>query len=155
MSYITGIDQPVISKEESFMPDQPNPALQSLEPLVGSWRVGDDGSGPRGTVRYEWMEGGHFLLQHVDLMHDGRPIRGIEYIRFDEESQSLKSQYYGTSGDFLAYVYELEGDSLVIWGGEIGSSAVFRGTFSADGRSNAGAWEWPGGGYTSVMTRAE
>jgi hypothetical protein len=57
-------------------------------------------------------------------------------------------------GNTLDYVYELEGDTLTIWGGEKGSPAYFRGTFSADGNSCAGAWVYPGGGgYESTMTR--
>jgi hypothetical protein len=51
-------------------------------------------------------------------------------------------------------VYELEGDTLTIWAGEQGSPAYYRGTFSADGNSCAGAWVYPrGGGYESTMTR--
>jgi hypothetical protein len=53
----------------------------------------------------------------------------------------------------LDYVYELDGDTLTIWGGEKGSPAYYRGTFSEDGNSATGAWVYPGGGYESTMTR--
>ena len=33
-----------------------------------------------GTVTYEWMEGGFFLIQHVDLEQYGQRIKGIEII---------------------------------------------------------------------------
>lgn len=39
-------------------------ALQRLDKLVGTWQLTGDAVG---TVRHEWMEGGAFLLQHVDL----------------------------------------------------------------------------------------
>jgi hypothetical protein len=52
-------------------------------------------------------------------------------------------------------VYELVDDELTIWFGEPGSPARYRGTFTADGTGAAGAWEWPGGGYGSTMTRVE
>jgi hypothetical protein len=137
----------------------PSPALKRLDRLVGTWKV----SGPSiaGNVSYEWMEGGFFLIQHVDFDHDGRKIKGIEIIgherKFGEApSEDIKSRYYDSQGDTLDYVYELEGDTLTIWGGERGSPAYFKGTFSSDGNTCAGAWVYPGGGgYESTMTRVK
>ena len=56
-------------------------------------------------------------------------------------------------GDTLDYVYELDGDTLTIWGGQRGSDAHYTGTFSADGDTLTGAWVWPGGGYQTTSTR--
>jgi hypothetical protein len=57
-------------------------------------------------------------------------------------------------GETFDYVYELDGDTLTIWGGEKGSPAYYRGTFSADGNTLSGAWVYPGGGgYESTSTR--
>ena len=54
------------------------------------------------------------------------------------------------------YVYEIDGDTLTIWGGEKGSPASYRSQFSKDGSVNAGAWVYPGGGgYKSTMTRVK
>jgi hypothetical protein len=57
-------------------PPKPNPALKSRDVLVGMWNV----SGPdiQGQVTFEWMEGGFFLVQRVNLEHDGHKIKGIE-----------------------------------------------------------------------------
>jgi hypothetical protein len=137
----------------------PGAALKRLDRLVGTWNV----SGPtiEGRVTYEWMEGGFFLIQHVDFVHEGRKIKGIEIIGhlrpFGEgPSDDIKSRYYDSQGDTLDYVYELEGDTLTIWGGERGSPAYFKGTFSEDGNTCAGAWTYPGGGgYESTMTKVE
>jgi len=52
-------------------------------------------------------------------------------------------------------IYELDGDSLTIWGGEKGSPAYFRGTFDPEGRRLRGSWVWPGGGYDATMTRTD
>ena len=138
-------------------PPQPNPDLKSLDRLVGAWKV----SGPdiQGQVTYEWMEGGFFLLQHVDFVHGGNHIKGLEVIGHlqpfgAEPSPEIRSRYYDTQGFTFDYVYEIEGDTLMIWGGEKGSPAYYKGTFSADGNTNAGAWVYPGGGgYDSTMTR--
>jgi len=141
--------------------DTPTPAaeLQALgERLVGTWRVS---GGTEGTVRYEWMEGGFFLVQHVELEQYGQQIKGMELIGqlrpFGQPpSQDLHSRFYDSTGNTLDYVYELEGDTLTIWGGEKGSPAYFRGTFSADGDTLSGEWVYPGGGgYQSTSTRID
>jgi hypothetical protein len=105
------------------------------------------------------MEGGFFLLQHVDFVHGGRKIKGLEVIGHlqpfgEQPSPEIRSRFYDSSGGTFDYVYEVEGDTLTIWGGESGSPAYYKGTFSADGNTNAGAWVYPGGGgYASTMTR--
>jgi hypothetical protein len=138
---------------------QPNLDLKSLDRLVGTWKV----SGPDidGHVTFEWMEGGFFLMQHVDFVHGGRKIKGIEIIGHlqpfgEAPSQDIKSRFYDTMGNTLDYVYELEGDTLTIWGEAKGSPAYYKGTFSPDGNTNSGAWVYPGGGgYVSTMTRVK
>lgn len=135
----------------------PGAALRALDRLVGTWRV----SGPDidGTVTYEWLDGGFFLLQRVDFIHGGHTIKGLEVIGhlkpfMGEPSPDIHSRFYDSEGNTLDYVYEIEGDTLTIWGGEKGSPAYYRGTFSPDGRTNSGAWVYPGGGgYESTITR--
>jgi hypothetical protein len=123
--------------------------LGTLDRLVGTWDVSGESAG---TVRYEWMDGGKFLVQHVELVNDGEVTRGVEYIGADKDGR-LRSHYFGSDGEILEYVYELDGDVLTIWFGEVGSPARFVGTFDASGRVNTGRWEWPGGGYESTMTK--
>ncbi|MBI5964379.1 MAG: hypothetical protein HY863_12955 [Chloroflexi bacterium] len=135
----------------------PNPDLKSLDRLVGTWKVS---GGAQGTVTYEWMEGGFFLIQYFDLELEGHKVKGIEVIghlkSFDgQSSDDIKTRIYDNMGNTFDYVYELNGDTLTIWGGEKGSPAYFQGTFSEDGNVNAGAWHYPGGGYDSTMTRVK
>jgi hypothetical protein len=140
------------------MTHQRSDALRRLDRLTGTWRVS---GGTEGTVTYEWMEGGFFLIQRVDMTHDGRLIRGTEIIGHTrpfggEPSADIMSRYFDTEGNTLDYVYEIEGDTLTIWGGERGSPAYYRGRFSADGDSVDGAWVYPGGGgYDSTMIRVK
>lgn len=131
--------------------------VKALDRLVGTWRVE---GGARGTTTYRWMDGGHFLIQDIAFENEGQTVTGIEIIGRDrpfgatEPSQDIKSRYYGGDGSTLAYVYELEGDTLTIWAKEKGSPAYYRGTFSADGETLSGSWVYPGGGgYDSVSTR--
>ncbi len=132
-------------------PTEPSPDLKSLGILVGTWDV----SGPeiQGRVTFEWMEGGFFLIQRIDLDHAGRRIKGIEIIGHErpfgaEPGEEIRSRFYSNMGDTLDYVYELEGVHLKIWAGERDSPAYFEGTFSADDDTITGRGEWPGAGMT-------
>jgi hypothetical protein len=129
------------------------PALQSLAPLIGSWAV--SGPGHSGTVSYEWFEGGAFIVQRVELVTDGETSRGVEYIGLDPDSGKLQSHFFGSTGKILEYTYELAGSTLTIWFGGTDSPAKFVGEFNADRTVNTGAWQWPGGGYESTMTRLD
>lgn len=134
----------------------PSEGVRALDRLVGRWTVT---GGAEGTVRYEWMPGRFFLLQHIELTQYGEPVTGFEVIGklrpFGEpDSEDVHSRFYDALGNTFDYVYELTGDTLMIWGGAKGSPAYYRGTFSADGDTVTGAWVYPGGGgYESTMTR--
>ena len=128
-------------------------ALHTLDRLVGTWAV--EGPGTTGTVRYSWFEDEAFLVQTIDMVADGAVTRGVEYIGWDPESATLRSHYFGSSGEILEYTYDLTGDTLTIWFGGPDSPAKFVGTFDAAGDRNTGEWQWPGGGYESNMTRIE
>jgi hypothetical protein len=133
----------------------PSAPVAALDRLVGEWTVS---GGVDGMVRYEWLAGRHFLLQHVDFAHRGEQIVGLEVIGllrpFGEPAGSdIVSRFYDSAGRTFDYVYELEGDTLTIWGGQQGSDAYFRGDFEDGDRVLTGAWTYPGGGYESTMTR--
>lgn len=136
---------------------QPNPDLKSLERLIGMWKVSGEAEG---QIKFEWIEGGFFLMQHFDLLHGGRKIKGVEMIGHEQNfgaapSPDIKSRIYDNEGNTFAYVYELEGDTLIIWGGEKGSPSYYKGTFSSDSNTLTGGWVWPGGGYTTTTTRVK
>ena len=63
-------------------PPEPSPDLRSLDRLVGTWELSGD---VRGKVSYEWMEGGFFLIQHVDLEQYGQRIKGLEIIGHERQ----------------------------------------------------------------------
>jgi hypothetical protein len=136
----------------------PGPDLRALDRLVGTWTIS---GGAQGTAAYEWMEGGFFLLQRVELEQHGMKVKGMEVIGHErpfgaEPSADIRSRFYDNMGNTLDYVYELEGDTLTIWGGEKGSPAYYQGRFSEDGDTITGAWVYPGGGgYESTATRVK
>ena len=138
------------------MNPQPNADMKSLDRLVGTWKVSGEAEG---QIHFEWMEGSFFLMQHVDFIQNGKPIKGMEIIGHrqgvdQEPSREIVSRFYSFfDGLTLDYVYELTGDTLKIWFGDKTSDNYFQGKFSADGRSFGGAWQWPGGGYSVNGTR--
>jgi len=144
--------------EAQGYPQVPGPDLdlRELDKLVGTWEMSGE---VQGRVTFEWMEGGYFLIQHVDLEQHGQGIRGMEIIGHprpfgEEPSEDIRSRFYDNMGDTLDYVYEAEGDKLTIWGGEKSLPAYSKGTFSADGNTSSGEWVYPGGGgYRWTMTR--
>jgi hypothetical protein len=146
-----------MSPDEATEPmSEPASDMKALDRLVGEWQVS---GGAEGTVTYEWMEGGFFLLQRVELEQFGLTIKGIEIIGHDqpfgeEPSADIRSRFYDNMGNTLFYVYELEGDRLTIWAGEKGSPAYYEGSFDPDGNRLTGRWVYPdGGGYESTSTR--
>lgn len=138
---------------------KPNPDLKSLDRLIGTWKQSGE---VEGEITYEWAEGGFFLIQHVDLMQYGNRIKGIEVIGHEsifgaEPSTEIKSRFYSfLDGMTLDYVYEMEDDTLTIWGGQKGSPAYYKGMFSKDGNTLTGSWVYPGGGgYEAVSTKVK
>lgn len=93
---------------------------------------------PKNLVYRAWTE--------PELIGHERPL-------WEEPSADAKSRFYSDTGGTLDYTYELEGDTLTIWFGDRDSPAYFRGTFSDDGDTLAGRWQWPGGGYEATSRR--
>lgn len=134
---------------------QPTPDLKNLERLVGMWEMSGE---VQGKVTFEWMEGGFFLIQRIDLEQHWQKIKGIEIIGHErlfgsEPSEEIRSRFYSNTGNTLDYVYEMEGETLTTWAGEKGSPAYAKGTFSKEGNTGSGEWVYPGGGYRFTMTR--
>jgi hypothetical protein len=88
---------------------EPSAALRRLGRLTGTWTVT---GGAVGTVTYEWMND-YFLLQRIELDHDGNRVSGLEVIGhlrpfMGEPSDDVMSRYYGSDGSTLDYVYEID-----------------------------------------------
>jgi hypothetical protein len=124
--------------------------------LVGTWKVSGEAEG---ETSWEWMDGAFFLIQRGWVRREGVDQTYVQVIGHDrmpgsEPTDAITGRLYTNHGDTLAYVCELEGDTMTIWMGEKDSPAVYTGTFSADGNTIEGEWVWPGGGYKETMTRA-
>jgi hypothetical protein len=132
--------------------------------MVGVWGLEDQEAGSNreitGRLRFEWMEGGFYLIHHVDVDYAGRKVNGIEYVGYDDRSDKLPS-YFSNEGPgpfggvAIEYVWEVDAGKLMIWGGEVGSAANLKATFSDDRNTISGRWEWLGGGYSATLTSAD
>ena len=135
-----------------------NLKLEKLSKLIGTWEISGDATG---IVKYEKTEGGFFLTQQVDLEYNGRKINGLEIIgrihRPEEEiSEDIWSRFYSyLDGLTLDYVYDMTENVLTIWFGSRESNNFMKSTYSLDGNTFSGSWQWPGGGYSFKGKRLE
>jgi len=133
----------------------PNEDLKKLERLIGSWEVTGEATG---TVTYSWLNGGFFLKAEHKLEQGGQKVTALEVIGhnkpFGEAAEAaIRSRNYDNFGNTLDFEYEVDGDTLTIWGGTKGSPAYYKGTFD-ENDVLTGAWVYPGGGgYSTVMKR--
>jgi hypothetical protein len=139
-------------------PPTPSPDLGGLDRLVGTWKVS---GGAQGRVTYEWMEGGFFLLQHVELEQYGQRIKGMEVIGTNGRSAASRAR---TSSPGSTTIWATPSTMCMSWTATpLPSGAArraprptTRGTFSQDGNTISGAWVYPDdGGYESTSSRVE
>jgi len=140
-------------KEEPKAPTR-NPGLKALDKLVGTWRASGE---TQGTLTYEWMEGGFFLIARGDTEQNGQRTKHIEIIGYDHEAgaepaEVMTSRLYTNRGDTLSYTHEVDDQGMTTWFGPKGSPATFKARW-VDDNTLTGAWEWPGGGYKLTLSR--
>jgi hypothetical protein len=138
------------------LPKTPNPALKGFDKIMGTWEI----SGPdsKGTVTYEWMEGGFFAIQRFDMVQKNYHTKSVEYTNFDEDTNSLRSRLMGTDGSRYMYTYVFDGDKMYYYYGEKGADMYSLSTLSPDGNTMTGRWHMPtpqdpNGGYDYVLKR--
>jgi hypothetical protein len=136
-----------MSNSDTQAQPSPDPALQRLDRLVGTWSlkghlVGSDEENITGEIRFHWLEGGFFLQQDVQIdFADMFKVRARELIGYDPETEAFASYVYSNfSPTPLPYKWDLRDDTLTISVSHGPLDASFRGEFSADGDSFAGGW---------------
>jgi len=87
---------------------KPSPTAQhkALELFVGKWNITgvqlESRVGPpaeiSGTERFEWLEGGLFLVHHFDAQVGGAPAACIEVIGYDAETGTYPAHTYYNNG---------------------------------------------------------
>ena len=95
-----------------------DPALQAFDVLIGTWDTVAthplvDAVVP-GTVTYEWLEGGQFIVQRSHNDHELFPD-AICLIGAPEDGDGLVMEYFDSRGVRRTYGTALEDGVLRIW----------------------------------------
>src|SRR5687768_16109868 len=128
-----------------------------LEPFVGEWEMAvvfpghEETSG--GTLTFEWMPGGQFLIQRWEIPEVPEAPDGIAIIGDDPAGEGYLQHYFDTRG--VARVYEMGiEDRLWTLRREKPDFSPFdfaqrgEGRFSDDGKTIDGRWEMKKEGET-------
>jgi hypothetical protein len=122
----------------------PDPALRKFDRFVGTWQmkgrtIGSDSDNITARTTFEWLPGGHFLLQRFSADFVGMDIQSHEVIGFDPASGTFPSTVYSNMAPMpLPYRWAIEGDELTIKAEAVG--ATFRGRWNNDGTVFSGGW---------------
>jgi hypothetical protein len=117
----------------------PNPALQPLSVLVGTWHTAIrhrllPGMTFHGSTMFEWMEGGAFLRMFAEVDHPDFPV-GLAVISRDDEHNGYVMFQFDSRGESRIYQMSLEGNVWTTWRDAPAFSQRTVGTVSADGQT--------------------
>lgn len=126
----------------------PNPALKELEILTGRWEMEisnadflpDRSAKVKGTVAFEWMEGGASFILRMGDRTSGSPS-ATWLIHRDESSPDYKVFYYDDRKVSRIYEMSFSEGSWKLWRGSPNFSQRFEGEISQDGNSISAHWE--------------
>ncbi len=133
------------NEQTPMQPPGPDPALKALDMFVGTWQVtgrtlGAEEDNVAGTLRFEWLPGGFFLQQHVELDFGGMQIEGLELIGYNADTGRFPSTVFSNMfGQPIPYEYEVDGRAVTIRT-ELAGGATYTGSFSDDGDTASGGW---------------
>jgi len=117
-----------------------DPVLEPFDALIGTWAT--EATHPlidavvSGTVTFEWLEGGHFLVQRSHNDHELFPD-AICVIGAPEDGEGLVMEYFDSRGVRRTYGVSLDDGVLRHWRNAPG----FDQRFSAPLARTPGEWQ--------------
>ncbi|MGH2743712.1 MAG: hypothetical protein ACRDN8_14805 [Thermoleophilaceae bacterium] len=114
---------------------QRDPALQPFEQLIGTW--GTEATHPMvdevvsGSVAYEWLEGGHFLIQRSRMDHERFPD-SISVVGAPESGDGLVMESFDSRGVRRTYGVALDDGVLRLWRDHPGFDQRFSAPLASD-----------------------
>jgi hypothetical protein len=131
---------------------KPNPALEPLSVLVGTWNtVGMHplvpGTTFHGRTSFDWLEGGAFLIMHSRIDEPEIPS-GIAVFGSDDATGECSMLYFDERGVSRRYEVSLRDNVWKWWRNAPGFSQRFTGAIAADGRTIVGRGELSRDGST-------
>ena len=127
-----------------------DPLLAALTPFVGEWTMtaGPPGEPPwpgEARVRFEWLEGGAFLVERWTLdaagLPEGTPTTGTNVYGGDAAHGTCLQLYADDRGVRRVYTMGLRDGEWTLQREGPPFAQRFKATFAADGRTIAGRWE--------------
>ena len=125
---------------------RPDPALKRLEKFIGTWEMkgrtlNSKEDNVLGRATFEWLPGGFFLQQRIELNFMGMQLRSLELVGYDPQTQTLASNVYSNMSPMpLPYKWDVQDDTLTISVAYGPLDATFKGKFSKDGKSFSSGW---------------
>jgi Protein of unknown function (DUF1579) len=131
----------------AFDAPPPDPELDRLEPLLGTWRsqarTRDSGYGPgvpvTSTETFRWLDGRYFLVQDYETSFGDEPTqRGVNYWGYDADARKFRIIFFSNNGPFTEAGNRYEGD---VAGGRLTfvGPARFEYELGADGKIKTNA----------------
>jgi hypothetical protein len=125
-----------------------NAALQNLGAFVGEWEIeitamsfhADPSAVAQGHASFEWLEGGAFLIQRLEIAAPDFP-RSASIIAPDDAAETYGMLYFDSRGVSRIYKMTFSGGIWTLWREFPGFSQRFHGTFSDDGNFILARWE--------------
>ena len=112
-----------------------DPALAPFDALIGTWST--EARHPlvdevvKGSVTFEWLEGGHFVVLHSHNDHELFPD-AISVIGASEAGDELVMEYFDSRGIRRTYGVSLDGGVLRIWRDQPGFEQRFSAQIADD-----------------------
>ena len=124
---------------------KPNPSLEPLNVLVGTWNtIGTHplvpGTTFHGRTSFAWLEGGAFLIMHSQIDEPEIPS-GIAVIGSDDATGELSMLYFDERGVSRRYEVSIRDNVWKWWRNAPGFSQRFTGTIAADAGTIASGGE--------------
>jgi hypothetical protein len=124
---------------------EPRERLAPFAVLIGDWSTeaihpafGD--TVVPGRVRFEWLSGERFLIQHVESEHPDFPD-AIWVIGVMEGDEDPSVQYFDSRGVHRVYRIGFDGTELRVWRDAPGFAQRLTARLSADGSTLEGVWK--------------
>ncbi|WP_160058424.1 DUF1579 family protein [Alkalicoccus saliphilus] len=120
-------------------------AMERLEILEGIWDIEIVFPHPgtekiHGETAFEWMKGGHFLIQKTKLKDPGAP-ESLIIIGFDADIALFKMHYFDSRGIDRLYNMTLDKNVWKQWRNNPGFHQRFKGEFNDTLDLIEGVWE--------------
>lgn len=119
-----------------------DPALVPFEALIGTWAT--EATHPLfdgvvlGSITFEWLEGGHFIVQRSQNDHDLFPD-AISVIGEPESGDGLVMEYFDSRGVRRTYRLSIADGVLRIWRDQPGFDQRYSATLRRD--TFEGVWQ--------------